>query len=254
MIDEVRLPERPACRRVVVGLDEVSFDRLVMEDSRDLARRSDVAVVNVERAAHADDVLAADLVRQGVCRPGQVLVQNPFDQDDYIAVEKAPDAFAVDKATRMSMLVAILGAKKLRLTSVEDDSTRTRWEADAEASRRDIKVKGDGSRTRAESFARKIKLEDTFPGADPDIPAAREYLRRSNLAGDRELRSLVDAREVTSNPLSKRTFSLDLSSDAEETIDLALELAAMPLLKGKVAVNGNRVTKAHYRVEYEIEF
>lgn len=254
MSNEYELPQAPSARRLIVALNVVDYDRLDLEDSRSLTSRADVTIVNADTAAQHGEGLVARLSDRGLLRPGRILVQSPFQVDEYADAEQAPDAFAMDKVTRMSTLASLLGAKSLQLTSVSEENTNTRWEANADAQRVGIKLGAKGDRTAAAAFARKVRFEDTFAGSEPNIEGAYEHLRSCNLDGDRELLSLIEARSVVNNSHAKRVFSVDLSTESDIRLNLAAEVSALPFLKGKATFVSTSKSRAHYRVEYTITY
>lgn len=60
------LPENPSERKVIIALSQVDVDRLDMDDSRDLARRRDVSIVDADSAAFST-MDSQPLLRGKVC-------------------------------------------------------------------------------------------------------------------------------------------------------------------------------------------
>jgi hypothetical protein len=254
MNDFATLPSDPSRREVILVLSQVDADRLDMEDSRAIALRSDVSVLDANAARNSGDEFTTRLARRGLVRPGITLLQSPYDENQYVELQEAADLFALDKFTAMSVLVQHLGARSLRVSAVEDEKSSERWEANASATKSKIKTQAKSAHNAAEALGRRLQLCDEYPGSTPDVASAREHLRQWRLDHDRELVSLIDARSVAANPLKRRTLSLDLSSESERQLDLVAGLSLPGFLSMKADYKRVVSTAAHYRVEYTIEY
>jgi hypothetical protein len=70
----------------------------------------------------------------------------------------------------------------------------------------------------AEKKLSQLQLKDEFAGALPNIPAAEAQLRRTGLAADPVMRSLLEMRRDGANQLLTRNRRLPLSSEAKSNL------------------------------------
>ena len=248
------LPLEPSHRQIVVVLDQVAIDRLDMDDSRSLVRRTDVAVLNADRPASGTSSLVARLALERLLAPGNVLIQSPYKADQYVDAEDAPESFALDKFGVLSMVAQQLGAKSVSVTSVEDDRTEDRWDAGGEAGLGAVRGTLSAKRSRAASFARKVQLHDEFTGGPADLDAAEAHLDEWSLGHDRDLRRLVEARRIQNNSLKTRKLTVDLSRETERSLTAAANLTLPSFVKPRLDLNRLSKDAARYRLEYLVKF
>ncbi|WP_062529106.1 hypothetical protein [Demequina rhizosphaerae] len=249
------LPEDPRARRVVIALDQVDFDGIDMGDSRNLLRRRDVAVVNVEDQQNLAGSLAGELIDAGVLTAGAVLAQNPYRNDDYLPVQESDQAFAIEKFMVVSHICQLLGAKSIEVLKVDEQERNSHWSAGAGVGVKGTKVDATVKGEKAASLARRIELHDQFDGAEPNIELAIAALRSRNLTRERDLVALIDGRTGDHNLLKKRTLEMDLSTESRRLLDIALEVNVPVLpVSAKAALEKASSEKSHYLVRYVVDF
>lgn len=250
-----RLPESRAQRRTVLVLDRGDIEALEVDpSSRDIFNREDVAVLYAGTDLASADPLTQSLDRKNLLIPGQVLVASPYRDGDYTPLAEAKDRFSLEKWSLVSTLCAYLGASSLDVKTLEDIQTHERVEVTAGGAIRGIGAKAKGESSDLQRFAAQMHLQDVYVGGIGNLDLAEKHLRDSGLEADAEIRSLVDARRHTGNLLARRTLSVDLSREAERSLDLTLSITP-PVLGGiQAAFNKAAQEKMSVRLNLEIVF
>lgn len=118
-----------------------------------------------------------------------------------------------------------------------------------------LKVKaGAGfSRQQAEDPRRSVTVDYTWSGGAPDVEAARQLLRDTNLQGDDALTSLIRLRANVDNEHRELVETFDLPHGSSSTIELAAELKA-GLTGGKAKGARSRKGRYEYKVSDKITY
>jgi hypothetical protein len=247
------LAGQPHTRRLVVVVDPIAYGRTEYADMRAMDARVDVVIVNAGEPGH--DQISQSLLREGLLRPGNVLVQSPFDTSRYSEISVASERFALDKAMLFSKLCQRLGAREVRVKNVYRI---------LDGKRREITVgAGDGlivgaradlDREDFSTFAASVHLVDAFTGGPPDIRAARKLLRECGLEQDPVMSSLVESRANPSNTHRSRRLYVDLSTETVNRIRFAAGLAIPSFFAMNVDVKTVTTKASEYQVAYEVDF
>lgn len=249
------LPDDPSRRRVVVALDQAEFDALQTGDLRELATRTDLAIVDVTTAQASSAGLAHRLAARRLLAPGNTLLQSPFDDNAYELIQDAEDNFALDKFFALSHTCQLLGAKSLSIKSVEDRVSDRKWDAKGAATiLKKFRITGTASGGRVQEFVRKLDISDEFSGGDADVDAAADHLVSRNLDSDRDLWSLVQARGVKGNPFTRRELTVDLSNESRRNLDLALNIPIKEITSASASFERARSERTHYVTRFEVCF
>jgi len=186
--------------------------------------------------------------------PGTVLVASPYRDGDYAVLDEATERFGLAKWTAVSTLCGLLGAESLEVKVLQEENSHARREITGGGGRGPISVKATGKSTALDKFEGQMSLVDKFPGGPADIPAARHFLESCGLEGDPEVRSLVEARAHASNPLSRRTVTVDVSRESARTIDAALSVAVPALLNLSATFDQAKEDQARLKVTFDVVF
>ena len=250
-----QLPARRYERRVVIVVDLPGM--YALRDNTDasaLASREDVAVIYAGTDLDLTDEVTRSLERQGMLVPGAVLVASPYRDGDYAALEEAADRFGLQKWAAISTLCGYLGARTVDVKVVEDTLSDTRIELKAGGGRGPVAADASGKSDHVVKFAGQLHWHDEFAGGQMDLDLAKEHLRDSGLEADPEVRSLLEARSNNGNVLQKRTVTVDLSRESERTIEAALSVKVPAVLKLDAAFKRAATSRAHYKVQFEVDF
>ena len=159
-----------------------------------------------------------NILDAGLARPGNVLVQSPYDPDTYVDVSLAPQRYALAKQMYFSLFCMHLGAKEVTVEQIDlrMRSGTTTFHAKAEGF-------GGSAQLSIESeelakFRNQMQLRDEFAGSSPNVAAAEGLLRRTGLLADPSMGNLLEMRREGANQLMTRKLVLSLSSEAKNNL------------------------------------
>ncbi|MCQ4256505.1 hypothetical protein [Stutzerimonas stutzeri] len=190
-----------------------------------------------------ENIVYSDLVR-----PGAVLVQSPYEKDSYVELERAAEVFAIEKVHHFSRLCQLLGATFVETEQVE---IKREGESSIYGAKGNIgPVKGDVkiTATADQSLTRKFIVTTTMDGREADIDAAERFLRSKNLLGDRIMRSLIEQRADSTNPIREQRVTLSLSNETKSTLGVVGKLN----LPSKFGVSAEYKNVATRNEEYSL--
>jgi hypothetical protein len=223
-------PDDPSARRAVVVLEQHEIENC--------SRKGDTQIL-MDPQTHVlvypitdDDVGSAltNILDAGLNRPGTVLIQSPFDLDEYVDAAEASQQFALAKHTLFSNFCQLLGATRVSITQMDIITNGSLTTIMVDGGRRYAAAEGSLEKTANDSLCSRLSLVDEYKGDKPNVEEAEKLLRSSRLGGDPNMKSLLQARKAAGNPLTKRTLTLNLSTEADKNLKvvgrLQLPLAA----------------------------
>lgn len=250
-----RLPDARAHRRTILVLDRGDIETLEVDpNSRDLLHREDVAILYAGADVASSDPLTQTLERRSQLIPGEVLVASPYRDGDYASLIEAKNRFALEKWLAVSTLCGYLGASSLEVKTIEDIESNKSISISGGGSIKGVGAKFTGESKDLQRFAAEMHLADTYSGGVSDLTRAEEFLRASGLEADAEFRSLIDSRRHEGNLLAHRTLKVDLSQEAQRSMDLTLSINP-PLIEGiQNSFKRAREDKTRLRLTLDISF
>ena len=165
-----------------------------------------------------------NIIDSDLARPGLVLVQSPYDRDAYVELDKAAEAFAIEKMRHFSRLCQLLGAKFVEAEQVEIKRGNECAVYNVKANAGPLKAEGKVTMDEEESLSRKFSIRSVFIGKTPDVDAAERFLRSKNLYGDTVMRQLLEQCSDDSNPLLKQEVTISLSSETKSSLGVVGKL------------------------------
>lgn len=221
-------------RRVILVLtdDAVRAGRRD-ENLVDLFDDDEAVVIGIPSALRVDDPITRQLSAQNKLRPGELLVQSPYNPLLYESADSAVTEFAVAKFMLLTRVCQLLGA-----TSVKVDSVNARTRGQDVSAAAGARVGGHaGSVGVDHSLSRNVRerlqLRHTFVGREPDIDGARRVLADNGLAGDTTLESLIEMR-AADNRLTKREIRLSLTQESVRNLHVAARYSGLPAVRVSV--------------------
>jgi len=209
----------------VIGDDEIS---IVIYDKNEIFSNNNLHPV-------IDQLVAYDLFR-----PGKVLVQNPFQPDNYREQSAALEDFSLRKHELFTELCQYLGAKKIEIQQISIDDAEDQMKVGAEV---DSQVKGVGVTGGSElglklrnSLSERLDFNTQFAGSEPQIEEANKFLVEYGLRADESFTNLVRLRQNTANPLKERYIRLNVSEEARRNIDVASRIDIGKIFNGHATV------------------
>lgn len=238
-------PNNPNNRRVILVMDDHEIDRWKYEKGgSDLLDSRDAFVLPVSQREDMPDIIRNRAI------PGSILIQNPYDMENYVEATSAPQHFAHEKYMYLSTLCMHLGAKEVVIEQIELHTQAGKTSVNFEGGKQGV-FKGDArlDKEELEKFSSSMHLHDEFPGGEADIEAAEQLLRRTGLWADTNMKTLVEMRRGGSNQIKSRKLTLNLSSEAKSNLKVAANIKA-----SLVRVSTNYETDININQEYRLKF
>ena len=247
-------PDEPYRRKVVFVLNQAEIDALRFEEGGpELLLDEETYILPYPSQESAPVV--QDLISSGIARPGAVLIQSPFDKDIYQNSTEAVELFALDKYLYFSELCRCLGAREVAVNQIKYKNTKKETAVSFEGG---VPMRGSvGVRTineELDSLQEKLVLNDKFPGGAPDVPAAREILKKTGLLGDANMRSLLDMRQGSDNQLTSRKLQLDVTTETRGNLNVLANLTALPFLSLDAEYDRHVHEKTEFTLTIKVDF
>ena len=220
-------PQDPHRRRAVVVLGAYDIERCSYEaDQGQLLLDEEAYVLAFPLEAGGEVHLALrNILDAGLCRPGTMLVQSPYDTDCYEDCENALERFAVAKHMYFSQLCMMLGARSVIIDQIDISTRESKTSLDLSAKRSGaFSGNVEIAEEELDRMRCQLSIQDDFLGGDADISAAEVLLRSHGLWSDPTLRSLLEARKGSGNRLSSRILKISLSSESKRNMSIAARL------------------------------
>ena len=200
------------------------------------------------------DDLAVRLDRRGIASPGSVLIQSPYDPDEYAGEADASDSFALQKVAIFTRLCQLLGAKEVEVEVLEDESTHKQYRAQARGGKGPVTATGHVQHDAHNSVASNISWVDTYSGGSADLKGALALLAAHNLYGDPTLASLVQAGDSAANRQQTRRLTVDLTRESKKALEIAAGLKIPAAFSASATFKRNLTAQSHYRITYRVQF
>ncbi|EAT08858.1 hypothetical protein SKA58_16808 [Sphingomonas sp. SKA58] len=218
------MPAEPTSRRVIAVLDQHDIEKCSRTGETQILNDPQTHILAYPVKREQATKALSNIIDAGLSLPGSILIQSPFDPDEYADAAEAVERFALAKHMLFSNFCQLLGATRVIVTQVDvvtSDSVQT---ITADGGRLMTKSKLGIKRAASDSLSSQLSLEDEYKGGTPDLEAAELLLSKHRLAGDSNMRSLLQARSSPSNPINKRTLTLNLSTEASRNLKVASKL------------------------------
>jgi hypothetical protein len=220
-------PDAGYSRRIVLVLSESQIEQChFIEGGSDLLRNPELAMLPLPvPPALADHPTVRRIEEADLLRPGMMLAQSPFDQDEYTNVELAAERFALDKHMLFSQVCSLLGAVRVSVhdVSVEDLERSLKGGVAAAGLLRQGGV--EVAAELQQRLKQELRLDDTFAGGRPDVAGARRLVQSHRLAADPTISSLVRLREENGNPLTSRRLQVNLLRESRKVLQAVGKLS-----------------------------
>ena len=247
-------PDEPYRRKTVFVLNQTDIDALRFEkDGPELLLDEETYILPYPPQQSAPVV--QDLINSGIARPGTVLIQSPFDKDIYQNSTQAMELFALDKHFYFSRLCRYLGAREVTIEQIKCKKTKDETTVSLEGS---VLLRGSASakikNKELASLQEKLVLKDKFPGGAPDVPAARELLRKTGLLGDANMRSLLDMRQGSNNQITSRELQLNVTTETQGNLNVLVNLTVPPYLSLEAGYDRHAREQTEFILTIKVDF
>ena len=253
MIDST-WPNEPHRRKTVLVLDQAKIDALEYEEGGAEFLLNEEVYILPSSSQQSNSVVQG-LFDSGLARPGAVLIQSPFNKDEYEDLKKAVERFGVEKHLLFSELCSFLGARKVTVKQVEDKNTKDKIIFSIKG---DVPTRGSGEvKTENEeltSFSNQLSLMDTFAGGSPNVPAVQELLERTGLLGDAKMRSLLKMCQNPNNRLTSRNLRLNMTSEVQRNRNILARLDIPAFLSLEADYDSHIHEQTEFTLTIKVEF
>lgn len=217
-----RFPDDPGNRRAVLVLREHDIEKCAYEPGAAQALLDEEAYVLPFpiRMQGAVPLALRNILDGGFARPGNILVQSPYNVDAYEEAALAPERFALAKHMYFSKLCMLLGAKEVVVEQIELRTRSGKSALNVKGERPEGSAQVTVEREELDKFRAQMHLRDQFEGGPADIVAAEQLLRQTGLLADPKMQALVEMRRDHANRLKMRELVLSLSSEAKSNLNV----------------------------------
>jgi hypothetical protein len=246
-------PDDPSARRAVVVLEQHEIENCSRKGETQILTDSQTHVLVYPITD--DDVGPAltNILDAGLNRPGTALIQSPFDLDEYVDAAEASQRFALAKHMLLSNFCQLLGATRVSVTQMDIDTNGKLKSMKVDGGRLVAIAESSLEKTANDSLCSQLSLVDEYEGGEPNVEEAEKLLRSRRLAGDPNMKSLLQARKAAGNPLTKRTLTVNLSTEANKNLKMVGRLQLPPAAFGAEYASAVKQTK-EYTLYLEVRF
>lgn len=213
-------PQEPSERKVIFVMAQEDIDRCYKEGASGLLD-SEVHVLRFPLQEESSPPLALKrIINARLARPGNLLVQSPYDSDLYEELSLAPERFAQAKLLYFTRFCQHLGAKTVNVEQVAVKTTKGTVKIDG---------KGDYAASTGqvtmdwqdyERIRSTMLMEHEFPGGEPDCCLAEQLLHQRGLSTDSSMQELLEMRRAPENRLRRQKLALGLSNEAKSNFSI----------------------------------
>lgn len=239
-------PPDPLSRKAVYVLQQHDIEKCAYEPGSGQILLDEEAYVLPFPIVISDDSPTAlqNIIHADLARPGRVLVQSPFDPNNYEDAADAPQRFALEKHMLFARLCGLLGATEVSVEQIDLRSRSTKISINAGGEVLDKGGQVEATLDEVEQLRTKMTLSHKFKGAPPNVEAARNLLRKYRLGSDPGMRGLVDMMEDGGNQMVEQKLTISLSSEAKNNLSVIARLTLPSFVK--LSAEYDRVTKEQY--------
>ena len=246
-------PNEPHRRKTVFVLNQTDIDALRYEDrGPELLLNEEVYIL--PSSSKQSNSVVQGLFDSGLARSGSVLIQSPFDKDLYEDSKQAVERFALDKHLLFSELCGLLGARKVTVQQIEHKNAEGKTTVSVESNVLGWGVGGEMENEELTSFSNQLNLTDEFKGGSPNVPAAKELLKRTGLLGDANMRSLLEMCQNPNNQLRSRNLRLNMTSEVQRNLNVLARLDIPTFLSLEAGYNRHEHEQTEFTLTINVEF
>lgn len=238
-------PSDPSRRKAILVLQDHDIEKCVYEPGAAQALLDEEAYVLRFPLRLQGEVPTSlqNLLDAGLARPGNMLVQNPYDADTYEEAAIAPTRFALAKHMYFSTLCMHLGAKEVIVEQIDLRMQSGKSTLDLKGERAGVSAQTTIEVEELEQFRSQMHLRDEFDGGPANVAAAEQLLRRTGLWADPNMRTLIEMRRDGGNQLKTRKLVLSLSSEAKSNLNVVGRLKVPNFVK--LSAEYDRIVNEH---------
>lgn len=227
-------------QHLIILLDKHEVQRLDYDDDSGLRTNQNILVATLPLCE--DNPIFRNIVSRQLAKNGTILVQSPYDLEQYEDLSEASCRFAVAKYMYFSLLCNLLGAKEVVVEHIQATSSHSKSTYQVQANTIAVGGGVTAHHEQIESLGSQLRLQDTFNGSQPQVEAAEALLEDYNLKNDATMWSLLEHRRRTSNPMVNRRLTLNLSTESKRVFGIAGNLK-LPTVIQEIELHYERVLR-----------
>lgn len=237
------LPQEPEKRRVVMVLPNYELERLRYESGgSELLLNRQVSLLDA--SVTESSPLVENLRSSGLLNPGSILIQSPYNSSNYADAVDASYIFAKEKCSHFATLCGLIAARKVFVEQMEIQTTegRTKFSGNLDTAYGGGEIEGESLAW--ERMRKTIRLNRTYKEAQPNLDAARTYLRKHQWLTDAHMNDLLELREA-GIPIDTEELTLSVTQESQKNLEVAFSVK-VPVyadLQGKI----ERIKKESYQ-------
>jgi len=217
---------QPYERRIVLFSDDNNYYKLKNDNAgRKLLTNSQVRLVEMDKSG---SFINDFKILNGILPTNEMmLVLSPFDDKTYMEISDAKSLIALDKLGSTIQLSQYLGAKFVKVLSINVHDRETKKSLQFDAQYQMFKGDLDLSQKEIMYLSNKITIETVFEGGEPQYELAKEYLYQKRLISDIFLSNLLEFRnpqKTKSNPIKTYKQEIFLTENLQSTFELVANL------------------------------
>ena len=246
-------PNEPHRRKTVFVLNQPEIDALEYRDGgAELLLNEEVYIL--PSSSKQSNSVVQGLFDSGLARSGAVLIQSPFDKDLYEDSKQAVERFALDKHQHFSTLCGLLGARKVTVEQIKHENTKSKETVSVESGAPWGSGEGKIENEELTSFRNRLKLRYKFKGGSPNVPEAKELLKRTGLLGDANMRSLLEMCQNSNNQIESHSLKLDMMSEVQRNLNVLAQLDIPTFLSLEADYDRHVCEQTEFTLTIKVEF
>ncbi|QCG92716.1 hypothetical protein E6C67_02030 [Azospirillum sp. TSA2s] len=246
-------PEDASGRRAVAVLEQHEIENCQRKGETQVLTDLQTHVLVYPVTESNGSQALTNILDAGLNRPGTLLIQSPFDLEEYVDAAEASQQFALAKHTLFSNFCQLLGATRVSVTQMDIVTNGDISTMKADGGRLVVSGEIGMDKTATDSLCSQLSLIDEYAGGEPELDEAEKLLRSYRLAGDPNMKSLLQARKAAGNPLTKRTLTVNLSTEANKNLKVVGRLQLPVSAFGAEYQHAVKQTK-EYKLTLEVLF
>lgn len=167
--------------------------------------------------------LEEKLDSNGLLEPGNLLIQSPYNNSDYVLLDRASSTFALTKYLHFTTLCGLLGAREVTVEQIEVKTLTGKQIFKGSLGSSYADGKTDVTNRTFEEVRNNIKLQSKFGGSEPNVAEAEAHLLQYQLSNDISMKSLIDQRKGK-NPIKSRELTLSLSEESKRSLQVITDI------------------------------
>jgi len=217
--------EKPTERNIIVIID-YDTKRNLISNPKGLEIKTDSPIMVVEN----DELLKKDnypfvvnLKKRGLIKPGEILIQDYYDEDNYFPFKEAKYKTAVKKVMLYQNLFFLLGAKSFKYEELAEisDNSETEIEGKIEGSYETVSANANAEyKTKIQKFLQsQLSVETAVKEQKCDINEAEDFMYKKRLNNDLVLESTLEIFKSGRN-LEKTNVKIRLFQEINQMLSI----------------------------------